>query len=205
MPLTVSPLTWKRDTPQYPVVVSRCLGGDAPEHLAIWSVAPSLNHRPTVALFCSTTAPASVLLTVHDLAQQWREGETTVIGGFHSPVEQEALTVLLRHPGRIILCPARSIHRMRLKKEWRQAFNEGRLTLLSPFPENVRRPTKETAYQRNRLVGALADKILVAHARSGSGTWQLTKELLRWGKDVYTIAHQANDDLLTLGVQAWKA
>lgn len=38
--------------------------------------------------------------------------------GFHSLVEEDALTALLHEPGRIILCPARSLPQ-RLKQEWR--------------------------------------------------------------------------------------
>ena len=81
----------------------------------------------------------------------------TIISGFHSPVEQEALIVLLRGPQPVILCPARSLARMRLKPAYWTALEAGRLLLLSPFAESVHRATIEMAYQRNRFVAALMD------------------------------------------------
>ena len=102
-------------------------------------------NRPLLALFCSARAPASIILQVHDLAQQWRADGVAVISGFHSPPEQEALVVLLRGPGPVILCPARGIEGMRLKPEYREPLAAGRLLLMSPFEEKVRRITAETA------------------------------------------------------------
>jgi predicted Rossmann fold nucleotide-binding protein DprA/Smf involved in DNA uptake len=162
---------------------------------------PSLLAAPTIALFCSARAPAGIYLAVQDLAQHWREAKLTVIGGFHSPAEQEALAVLLRPPGRAVVFPARSIHTMRLKPEWRAPFAEGRLALLSPFPATLRRATRDSARQRNRLVAALADTILIAHARPGSATWQLAEQVLAWGKPLLTLPHAANEELVALGAK----
>lgn len=106
-----------------------------------------------------------------------------------------------RRLGKAVRCPARSLHRVRLKAEWRDAFDEGRLILLSPFPDYVRRPTSETAYRCNQMVAALADTILIAHARPDSSTWRLTEEVLAWDKPVYTLPHKANEPLLDLGVR----
>jgi predicted Rossmann fold nucleotide-binding protein DprA/Smf involved in DNA uptake len=145
-----------------------------------------------------------VLLVVHDLAHQWRYGDEMIISGFHSPVEQEAFTVLLRGPARVIQAPARSLARMRLDRARREALDAGRLLLISPFAENVRRSTKKTAAYRNRLVAALADEIIVAHAQPGSASWLLAEEVLGWGKPVYTLDHLANDGLLTLGAQQYR-
>jgi len=106
---------------------------------------PALLTHLTLALFCSAQTPAAILLHVHDLAQQWRVNGPTIISGFHSPAEQEALAVLLRGPQPVIVCPARSLAGMRLKPEYRAPLEAGRLLLLSPFPETVRRATAETS------------------------------------------------------------
>jgi len=76
---------------------------------------------------------------------------------------------------------------------------EGRLLLMSPFGEKVRRMTADTALTRNRFVAALADIVLIAHAQPGSKTEQLAREVLGWGKPVYTLDHPANEHLLALG------
>jgi hypothetical protein len=56
---------------------------------------PLLLQQPALAIFCSSLAPAGVLLRVYDLAQRWRHDERIIMGGFQSIVEQEALTLLL--------------------------------------------------------------------------------------------------------------
>jgi predicted Rossmann fold nucleotide-binding protein DprA/Smf involved in DNA uptake len=107
--------------------------------------------------------------------------------------------VLLRPPGRAIVFPARSIETMRLKPEWRAPFAEGRLALLSPFPASLRRATRESARQRNLLVAALAETVVIAHARPGSATWALAEQVLAWGKPLFTLPHAANEGLVGLG------
>ncbi|MDG5996712.1 MAG: hypothetical protein E3K33_07075 [Candidatus Brocadia sp.] len=64
-----------------------------------------------------------------------------VVGGFHSPVERECLTVLLRGSQPVIICPARSIEGMRIPGTWRRPIDEGRLLILSPFDQKYRRIT----------------------------------------------------------------
>lgn len=154
-----------------------------------------------MALFCLAKAPASIILRVHDLAQRWRVDGPTIISGFHAPTEREALTVLLRGPQPVIVCPARSLARMRLKAEYKAPLAEGRLLLLSPFPDTVRRATQATAYQRNRFVAALAGQVLIAHAHPGSKTAQLAREVAGWGMPVVTLAHPAN---VHLGVAEYR-
>ncbi len=162
---------------------------------AIWTERRGL----LLAFFCSTKAPAGLILTTHDLAQGWRHSDVTVISGFHTPVEQEALTVLLRGPAPLILCPARSLERMRIKADWRPALEAGRLLLMSPFPSSIRRATKETALARNRFVAGLADRVIIAHAAPGSKTEALADDLLAAGQIVQTLPHPANANLIALG------
>ena len=185
-----------RDNRAYPTRLATCLGGEAPRRLEILPAQQALpwQQDSLLALVCSARAPAGVLLGVHDLAQRWRHGRQTIVSGFHAPVEQEAFTVLLRGPGRIVYCPARSLPK-RLKPEWRTALDAGHLSIVSPFPATVRRATKEAARARNRFVAALADAVLIAYAHPGSSTAQLAQEALDWGKRVYRLDHPANDHL----------
>ena len=185
----------------YPAYALQRLADPTLGQVALWGNPTLWTERqgPLLALFCSTKAPAGIILQVHDLAQQWRTGTVTVISGFHSPVEQECLAVLLRGPQPVIICPARSLDRMRLKREYRDPMAAGRLLLMSPFGEKVRRMTADTALARNRFVAALADTVLIAHAQPGSRTEQLVQEVVGWGKQVHTLDHPANEHLLALG------
>jgi hypothetical protein len=51
------------------------------------------------------------------------------------------------------------------------------------------------------MVAALADRVLVFHAARGGKTEELVKEVVGWGKTVYTIASEYNTHLAQLGVK----
>jgi predicted Rossmann fold nucleotide-binding protein DprA/Smf involved in DNA uptake len=116
-------------------------------------------------------------------------------------VEQECLAVLLRGPGPVIVCPARGLVKMRLKREYKEPMAAGWLLLMSPFREKVRRMTADTALARNHFVAALADIVLIAHAQPGSRTDLLAQEAVEWGKQVHTLDHPANEHLLASGIK----
>ena len=159
---------------------------------------------PTLALFCSSKAPAGVLLAVHDLAQGWRHDGPLLMGGFQSLVEDEALTVLLRGPRPVAVWLARGMA-ARVRADFKPALAAGRLTLVAPFPDSVRRVTSETALMRNRWVAAAADTVLIAHAQAGSKTEALAREVSGWGRPVYTLDHPANVNLVQMGAKAYSS
>ncbi len=163
---------------------------------------PDLLARPALALFCSVKCPGSLILQTYDLAQKLRERTIPMIGGFHSPIEKECLTILLRGPGPVVICPARSLEGMRLPAEWQGPLEQGRLLLLSPFAEKQRRPTLQTAQARNRFVAALAAHIFISYAAPGGKTEQFGREIIGWGKPVFTFDHPANATLIEMGVRA---
>lgn len=194
MPIRLAP-----DDPRYPAALPHWLGADAPSFLDAEGNLDLL-ARPALALLASARCPGRLILQAHDLAQALRRAGATVIGGFHSPVEREALTVLLRGTQPLIVCPARSLARMRLPADYRAPLAAGRLLLLSPFDEREQRATVETAAYRNRLVAALSARVFVAYAAPGGKTETFVHQLLAWGKPVLTLAD--NRDLLELGAQA---
>jgi hypothetical protein len=51
-------------------------------------------------------------------------------------MERECLALLLRGTQPVIVCPARSIGRMRIPAAWKEATARGRLLALSPFAES---------------------------------------------------------------------
>jgi predicted Rossmann fold nucleotide-binding protein DprA/Smf involved in DNA uptake len=130
-----------------------------------------------------------------------RDEGVTVISGFHSPMEQECLNILLRGKQPVIICPARSIEGMRIKKEYRQPIEAGRLLLLSPFSNKDSRISSRRAEIRNRFAAALADEVLVPYAAPGSRTEALCKELLEKGRTVMTFDYNYNKNLLALGAE----
>jgi len=49
--------------------------------------------------------------------------------------------------------------------------------LITPFSEKVKRVTRETANQRNRLMAELADEIFVAYALPGGSIEKLITDI----------------------------
>lgn len=105
-----------------------------------------------------------------------------MIGGFHSAVERECLTVLLRGSQAVVICPARSLAGMRVPGKWRKPLAEGRLLVLSPFGAGQRRVTAALAAEPNEFVLALADEVWFAHVAPGGETKPLARLAAEWGK-----------------------
>ena len=176
-------LTYLRPgTPAYPAPLRPCWGDDEPT-LAAWGAA-ALLQQPLLGFFCSVRCPGDALLATYDLARALRDAGAGVIGGFHSPMEKECLTFLLRGTQPVVICPARSLEGMRLPTAWRPGLKEGRLLLLSPFAPPRRRATADLAQRRTTLTAALADVLFLSHAEPGGKTEALARQALAWGKPV---------------------
>jgi predicted Rossmann fold nucleotide-binding protein DprA/Smf involved in DNA uptake len=168
-----------RDSRFYPILLDKRLGKDAP--IRLWTIGSlDLINIPKTALFCSKSCPGDAILNATDQAQKWRSQDRCIISGFHSPIEKECLQILLRGVQPIIICPARSLERMRIPMEWREGIGAGRILLLSPFEPSQRRLTATLSEQRNKLVAALSDEVYFAHATPGGKTARLAEQLLGW-------------------------
>lgn len=152
-----------------------------------------------LGFFCSAKCPGNLILDTYDLARALRDAGIPVIGGFHSPMERECLDLLLRGKQPVVVCPARSIHRMRVPPSWKAPLEAGRLLVLSPFAERYRSPTAELAVRRNQFVAALADSVFVVHAATGSKTEQLCQQLLDDKRRLLVFDREENRNLLDLG------
>lgn len=80
-------------------------------------------------------------------------------------------------------------------------MDQGRILYLSPYRDNKRRATIETAAYRNLFVTAIANSIFVAYAHPGSKTEELCRKALRWGKTVYALQSDFNANLFAMGGQ----
>ncbi len=162
---------------------------------------PEALHAQHTALFCSIRCPGSLILETYDLARAMRDAGEPVIGGFQTPMEKECLRLLLRGSQPVVVCPARSVEKMRVPREWRPPIAQGRLLVLSPFPESRRRPTMELAAQRNEMVAALASRVFITHAAPSGKTEALARKLADSGKPLLTLDSPANSNLLAMGAR----
>lgn len=168
-----------RDVAAYPALLRARLGENAPAELTVLGDASLLRTRRT-ALFCSARTPGDAILRTHDAARRMRDDGVTVISGFHSPIEEECLRILLRGRQPVIACPARAIEMMRIPTIFRAAFEVGRMLFLSPFIQRPVRITKDSAVRRNEVVAALADDAYLAHVVPDGGTARIAQMLERW-------------------------
>ena len=168
----------------------------------IWAIGNlAILEKRLLGFFCSTKCPGEIILHTYDLVRTLRDAGVTVISGFHSPMEKECLALLLRGAQPVIVCPSRSIERMRIPIAWKLPLEENRLLILSPFAVKQRRATAELSEKRNAFVTALTDKVFVAHAAPGSKTEQFCRELLQRGKSLLTLESSENTGLLALGAK----
>jgi predicted Rossmann fold nucleotide-binding protein DprA/Smf involved in DNA uptake len=163
------------------------LGAAAPASLGQIGAAPPL-PSPLIAFLCSKETPGSTILKALDQAAAWRDSGRCVISGFHSPLERECLDILLRGQQPIVMVLARSMPKLRLPPAQRKALEAGRLVVLSPFAASEARATAELARQRNRVVAALAERVVFGFVSPGGNLAALRDELQEWGTP-YTTLH----------------
>lgn len=126
------------------------------------------------AFLCSRTIPASIVLKCYDWAIEQRDQGNCVISGFHSQIEKDVLHYLLKGNQPIILALARGL-KQKLETEFKQAINQDRLLIITPFDKEIKRVTVKTAQTRNNLMIDLADSITVGYISEGG----LLEELLK--------------------------
>ncbi len=129
-------------------------------------------NLPKTAFLCSRQIPASVVLKCYDWAIAEREAGNCVISGFHSPLEKDVLHYLLKGTQPIIIALARGL-KIRVEAELKKPLDQGRLLIITPFEDSVKRVTIATAAIRNRMMIEIADKVVVGYASPGGQLEQL--------------------------------
>jgi predicted Rossmann fold nucleotide-binding protein DprA/Smf involved in DNA uptake len=123
----------------------------------------ALLSQPLTAFFASRRCPGAAIRAALDWALQQARTKTPVISGFHSPLEQSALKVLLQAKSPVVGVIARSLEGARLDRDWHVAINEGRMVVLSAHTATGRL-TEALAVERNDVAALLAQRIVIAHA-----------------------------------------
>ncbi len=164
---------------------------------------PDLVNRHKIGLLCSIQCPGDIILKTLDLVTSIRDADCCVVSGFHSPMEQECLKVLLKGSCGLIVCPARSLVGMQIPSGYRQPLESGRLLLMSAFSDTCNRNTRESAKERNRMVAAISDVVLVPYASPSGSIEALCHELKDHNLNVVTLSsgHSADSLLIGLGEQ----
>jgi predicted Rossmann fold nucleotide-binding protein DprA/Smf involved in DNA uptake len=125
--------------------------------------------------------------------------DVSFVGGWHSPLEKEALRLLLAKEALIIVCTSKALHRFIPSIEVGSRVIKGQALLLTHCSPKAKRITRDASMRRNELVVELAKALLVLSAPEGSASLNLARSALRQGKTVHTLEHRLNKELLIAG------
>ena len=146
-----------------------------------------LNELPT-AFFASRQCPGLAIRAAMDWALVHASGALPVVSGFHSPLEQSVLKVLLQSSlGAAVVVLARPVSTASLPAQWLAPLKSGRMAVVSAAT-SAARLTAPAAAERNELAARLAGKIVVAHASPGGGLQQLLEQWQTSGRSVTRLA-----------------
>ncbi len=132
---------------------------------------------PMTAFFASRQCPGAAIRAAMDWALQQARAKAMVVSGFHSPLEQSVLKVLIQARSPVIAVLARPVSGAKLPPEWVEPLNLGVMAVVSANMTTIRL-TDEVATARNNLTAQLANTIVVAHASPGGGLAGLVAQWL---------------------------
>lgn len=140
--------------------------------LAVYGLgAADLLQGSLTAFFASRQCPGAAIRAATKWALEQTSRAQAVIGGFHSPLEQSVLRLLLEAGSPVVAVLARPVAGASLRSEWRAALDTGSLAVISRT-QKTQRLTQQSAEERNDLAARLADQIVVAHASTGGSLAQ---------------------------------
>ena len=131
------------------------------------------------AFFASRQCPGSAIRAAMDWAVQQARAKRVVVGGFHSPLEQSVLKVLMAADSPAVAVLARPLQGATLPTEWVNPLAKGHMAVVSSIA-TVSRLTQQLATERNALAARLAERIVVAYA---SPNGSLAAQLSHWQQE----------------------
>lgn len=130
------------------------------------------------AFLASRQCPGTAIRAAIDWAVKQASARRAVVSGFHSPLEQSVLEILMTAGSPAVVVLARPVAAAKLPPEWKAPLVNGHMAVVSGVG-TASRLTQQLAAQRNDLVVQLAQSIAVAHT-SPDGSLALLVE--RWSK-----------------------
>ena len=122
----------------------------------------SLLKREKIGFLASRRVPPEAVMRCLDWATRMRDEGVCVMSGFQSPLEKEVLNILLKGTSPLILVLARRMWDERhIPALFRKPFAEGRLLVVSPVSQSIRRVDARSAAQRNRYILDHADSLFL--------------------------------------------
>jgi hypothetical protein len=149
----------------------------------------SIWQLPKTAFLCSDRFSAGSVLKSYDWAAEMKRARRCVISGFQSKLERDVFDILLVGDSSLIWVLARGIYD-RAPVKYREHITGGRLLIASPFADNIKKPHRGLAFERNQFIVDNADEVVFAHIHAGG---MLERLVVREGVPV-TVLDKMGDD-----------
>ena len=145
----------------------------------------ALLDLPLTAFFASRHCPGVAIRAAMEWAVEQARLKNPVISGFHSPLEQSVLEVLLTAGAPCVIVIARKPDPARFPQTWTKALLDGTAAVVS-MEDSTRRLTSESAERRNTWAAEHATRIVIAHASAGGN---LVRQVEQWRKIGRTVEY----------------
>lgn len=121
----------------------------------------ALLEQPLTAFFASRRCSGRAIRAAMDWAVAQARAKIPLIGGFHSPLEQSVLEVMLAAHSPVVIVIARKLETAQLPAAWLEAAQAGAAAVVS-MDESQQRLTTELAMRRNHWIARHAAHIVAA-------------------------------------------
>ena len=145
----------------------------------------SIWELPKTAFLCSDKFSAGSVLKSYDWAGEMKRANQCVMSGFQSKLERDVFEILLKGGSPLIWVIARGMFD-RAPVKVREHVSSGRLLIVSPFDQAIKRPHRGLAFERNQFIVDNADEVVFAHIHAGG-----MLERLKVGEKVVSILDES--------------
>lgn len=139
----------------------------------------ALLGQPLTAFFASRRCSGRAIRAAMDWTVSQALMKTPLIGGFHSPLEQSVLEVMLAAHAPVVIVIARKLETAQLSDAWREAVQAEAIAVVS-MNDTQQRLTADFAMRRNYWIAHHSAHIVVAEAAPGGG---LASCIVGWKND----------------------
>ncbi len=167
----------------------------------LWCVGdPAILNGKLLGIISARKIDPDLALKTSQLLKQLASlGNVSFISGWHSPLEEEALNILLSHPVQLIFCVPKSLNRFVPGLDIENRISQGRALLLTHCSYRAKRITRDASLRRNHLVAGVGKGLLVLSAPAGSFSLRLAQKVIDLGRPVFTPRHRMNEGLFSSG------
>ena len=171
--------------PQYPERLKNVLGDNTPPYLFVKGNKDLLKSigvgfcgaRSSSARGLNITAKCSAMLANHKI---------NVVSGYAKGVDMAAHSAALKNKGHTTIVLAEGILRFIEKEEVRGLLNDDNHIIVSQFPPNLTWIARN-AMQRNHLIIALSDAMILIEAGASGGTFAAGEATLKHNQPLFVV------------------